>query len=168
MCSSVYPYHEDTETTSSKTPLMISSSPGPPDRQLLTANLTAPSPLHFVAVTYIFRVPFMAAVNLAPQSAWVGSKGDDIEPRKRTMFIGTIAFGSRPRTLAGEGFRRSYFAEEAMYWAIWRANSILRLMISNPHQIRTSITSCNMVNGRKEKLKLTSIALFAKTEKTGK
>jgi len=71
---------------------MISNSPSPPDRQLLTANLTALCPRHFVAVTYIFRVALMAALNVAPPSSAEGN-GDFEEPRKRTMFIGTTASG---------------------------------------------------------------------------
>ena len=86
---------------------MMSSSPGPPDRQLLTANLTAPSPRHFVPVTYIFLVALIAAVNFEPHSGSDGGKADRAEPRKRTIFIGTIASASRSSTDRGEGLSRS-------------------------------------------------------------
>lgn len=123
-----------TFATDSNTPLMISSSPGTPDRQLLTASLTAPWPRHFVAVTYIFREALIAAVNFAPQSGSSGENAEVADPRKRTMFIGTIASGSRWRTLAGEGFRRSKSSDASMKRAISRANSMFRLMMSDSCQ----------------------------------
>lgn len=73
MCSIIY---NRGLLTSSSTFLMMSNSPGPPDRQLLTANLTALCPRHFVPVTYIFLVALMAAANLAPQSGSDGGKAD--------------------------------------------------------------------------------------------
>jgi hypothetical protein len=93
--------------TSSKTFLITSNSPGPPDRQLLTANLTALCPLHFVPVTYIFLVALMAAVNFAPQSGSDGGKADSGDPRNKTMFMGTIAAGSRARISSEDGLRSS-------------------------------------------------------------
>jgi hypothetical protein len=63
-------------------------------------------------VTYIFLLPLIAAVNLAPQSGSAGEKGDWKDPRKRTIFIGTIALGSLVKTSLEEGFKRSYFDEE--------------------------------------------------------
>jgi len=85
---------------------MISNSPSPPERQLLTANLTALCPRHLVAVTYIFRVALMAALSFAPPSSF-DEKEDLVEPRKRTMFIGTTASGVWADIASEEGLRSS-------------------------------------------------------------
>lgn len=77
----------DSRMTSSKIPTirLTSSSPPSPVRQLLTANLTAPLPLHFVAVTYILLVALMAFANSAPVSRLPPRAG-----AKRTILSGMM------------------------------------------------------------------------------
>lgn len=77
----------------SKTAFTISRSPSVPSNpvlQLLTATLTAPWPLHLVALTYIFPVPLIAAVNLDDEVGSEGGYAEVSDPLNRTMFRGTI------------------------------------------------------------------------------
>lgn len=118
---------------------MISNSPSPPERQLLTANLTALCPRHLVAVTYIFRVALMAALNFAPPSSF-DEKRDLEVPRKRTMFIGTTASGVWADIASEEGLRSSYDSESRMKVAISRAKVMFRLMTSIHQLIQDGVT----------------------------
>jgi hypothetical protein len=134
---------------------MISNSPSPPDRQLLTANLTALCPRHFVAVTYILRVALTAALSFAPPSS-ADENGDFEEPRNSTMFIGTTASGVWASIASEEGLRSSYDSESRMKVAISRAKVIFRVMISN-HQL--------IQDGGSEH---TAISIFTQTYQTSK
>lgn len=82
-------------TSKSLSPFPPPCSPScKPVRQLLTANRTAPRPIHFVPVTYISLDPLISAARIAPASLPVSTDDlpnlDEGLGAKRTMLSGTI------------------------------------------------------------------------------
>lgn len=70
---------------------MAKSWPSRPVLQLLTARRTAPTPRHFVPVTYISRDELMSLVRRADAPSSPGGYFDPSDPLNSTMLSGTMA-----------------------------------------------------------------------------